>query len=205
LLREIRLGEDCLRRTHRLAGATVDALVRVDHQHVLPLVEAIDGADLHAVSVLTLDARIGNDVRHGRESPLVNARRVRERERATERIRSSGASRDWGYRGSSPLALISSATRTAPFAAPILVLCETSTSFTPCSSTGSSRTRPTLVAMPPWVSRSSRGCGRSCASRTSIHRGADDGRSRASGLPSQVRSASFTSSRLAGRPRPTQP
>src|SRR3546814_15622798 len=36
----------------------------MDHQHVLALVEAVDGADLHAVHVLALDAGFGDDVGH---------------------------------------------------------------------------------------------------------------------------------------------
>src|SRR5437868_1092800 len=37
---------DGVGRAFRLAHAAVDAFVRMDHQHVLALVEAIDGADL---------------------------------------------------------------------------------------------------------------------------------------------------------------
>jgi hypothetical protein len=36
----------------------------MDHQHVLALVEAIDGADLDAIGVLALDAGFGDDVSH---------------------------------------------------------------------------------------------------------------------------------------------
>jgi len=48
----------------RARRPAVDALVGVDHQHVLALVEAVDGADLDAVHVLALDAVFGDDVGH---------------------------------------------------------------------------------------------------------------------------------------------
>src|SRR5512133_795645 len=64
----------------------------------------------------------------------------------------------------------------APLAAPIFVLCETRTYFTPFSSTPSSRMRPTLVAIPPWASRSSRGGGQLARRLRALplaHRGRD--------------------------------
>jgi hypothetical protein len=60
------VGLDCLGRAFRLADAAIDALVRVDDEHVLALVEAIDRAHLHAVHVLALDAVLSDDVGHGR-------------------------------------------------------------------------------------------------------------------------------------------
>src|SRR5689334_25001574 len=60
----IRVRDDRLRRALRLAHAAVDALVRLDDEHVLALVEAVDGADLDAVHVLAADARFGDDVSH---------------------------------------------------------------------------------------------------------------------------------------------
>jgi hypothetical protein len=47
-----------------LADAAVDALVRVDDQHVLADVEAVHRTDLDAVHVLALDAVLGDDVGH---------------------------------------------------------------------------------------------------------------------------------------------
>src|SRR5690606_16480838 len=80
-------------RALRLADAAVDALVRIDRQEVLALVEAIDRADLHAIHELTFDAGIHDDVGHrgnsssgrpngarrvfGAEPPLVNAAGLR--------------------------------------------------------------------------------------------------------------------------------
>jgi hypothetical protein len=36
----------------------------MDHQHVLALVKAIDGADLNAVGIFAFDAGFGDDVSH---------------------------------------------------------------------------------------------------------------------------------------------
>src|SRR3954470_18664343 len=58
------VGLDRLGGTFRYAYAAVDALVGVYDEHVLALVEAIHGADLHAVHVLALDAVLGDDVGH---------------------------------------------------------------------------------------------------------------------------------------------
>ena len=66
--RQLLLGEDRLDRAFRLAQRAIDALVRVDHQEVRALVEAVHRADLHAVHVLALDAVFGNDERHANSS-----------------------------------------------------------------------------------------------------------------------------------------
>ena len=58
------VGQDRLDRAFRLAHAAVDALVGVDDQHVLALVEAVHGADLDAVHVLAPDAGFGDHVGH---------------------------------------------------------------------------------------------------------------------------------------------
>src|SRR5262249_47047224 len=64
LLRGLVLGEDRLDRAHRLAGAAVDALLGVDVEHRLPLVDAVNRAHLHAGLVFHADARLGNDIGH---------------------------------------------------------------------------------------------------------------------------------------------
>ncbi len=46
------------------AHAAVDALVRVDDEHVLTLVEAIDRADFDAVGIFAFDAGFSDDVSH---------------------------------------------------------------------------------------------------------------------------------------------
>src|SRR6185437_1188151 len=51
-------------RTFRFADAAVDALIRMDYEKILALVEAIHGADLHAVRKFTLDAVLSDDESH---------------------------------------------------------------------------------------------------------------------------------------------
>ena len=58
------LGEDRLDRALGLAGAAVDALLGVDDQHPVGLVDAVDGADVDAGLVLHVDAGLGDDVCH---------------------------------------------------------------------------------------------------------------------------------------------
>src|SRR5262245_23563380 len=53
---------DCLNRSFWLAHAAIDTLVRMNDEHVLTLVETIDGADLHAVHKFALDATLVDDV-----------------------------------------------------------------------------------------------------------------------------------------------
>src|SRR3954469_8966637 len=68
------VGNDRVGRTLGLAYPAVDALVGMDDQHVVALVEAVDRADLHAVHVFALDAVFGDDVGH-RDSSFVSAER----------------------------------------------------------------------------------------------------------------------------------
>src|SRR4051812_23111395 len=58
------LGEDSLDRAFGHTQRAVDALRRIDHQHVRPLAEAVDRTHIDAVGVLALDARLGYDVSH---------------------------------------------------------------------------------------------------------------------------------------------
>ena len=60
----INIRNNCLSGAFRLTDATIDALVRMNDQHVLTLVETINRADFNTVGVLALDAGFGNDVRH---------------------------------------------------------------------------------------------------------------------------------------------
>src|SRR6266568_1002447 len=64
LLGHVFLGRDRVHGTLGDADRAIDALVRVYHKHVRPLVEAIDGADIHAVGVFALDAAFHDDVGH---------------------------------------------------------------------------------------------------------------------------------------------
>ena len=63
---EFRLGVrlDGIDRAFRLAHPAIDAFVRVNHQHIGALVEAVHGADLDAIHILALDANFGDDVSH---------------------------------------------------------------------------------------------------------------------------------------------
>src|SRR5439155_1030679 len=60
------LREDRLDRALRLAGAAVDALLRVHHENPARLVDAVDGANVDAGAIFDVDAWLGDDVRHGR-------------------------------------------------------------------------------------------------------------------------------------------
>src|SRR5882724_10179503 len=55
---------DSLDRTFGLAHTAIDALVRVNDEHVLALVEAVDRAHLDAVHVLAADAGFSDNVGH---------------------------------------------------------------------------------------------------------------------------------------------
>ena len=58
------LGEDRLDGALRLAGAAVDALLRVDHEHPRGLVDAVDRADVDARAILDVDAGLRDHVGH---------------------------------------------------------------------------------------------------------------------------------------------
>src|ERR1700687_5479087 len=55
---------DRVDRAFRLADPAINAFVRVDDEHVLALVEAVHGANLHAIHQLALDAAFVDDVGH---------------------------------------------------------------------------------------------------------------------------------------------
>jgi len=65
---EPRLGVrlDGIRRAFRLTHAAIDAFVRMNHQHVLALVEAVYRADFNAIGIFALDAGFSDDVSHPR-------------------------------------------------------------------------------------------------------------------------------------------
>src|SRR5258707_2696112 len=58
------VGLDRVDRALRLAHPAINAFVRVDDEHVLALVEAVDGTYLYAVHVLTFDTAFIDDVGH---------------------------------------------------------------------------------------------------------------------------------------------
>jgi len=60
----LRVGLDRVDRAFGLAHAAIDALVRVDDEHILAFIKAIDRADLHTVHELTFYAGLIDDVGH---------------------------------------------------------------------------------------------------------------------------------------------
>ena len=56
------VGLDRFDRTFRLTYPTIDAFVGMDDEHVFALVETIDGAYLHAIHQLALDAGFIDDI-----------------------------------------------------------------------------------------------------------------------------------------------
>jgi len=58
------VGLDRVHWAFGFADTAIDAFVRVDHKHIFALVEAIHGADLHAVHVFAFDAIVVDDVGH---------------------------------------------------------------------------------------------------------------------------------------------
>ena len=65
------IGLDGLRRTFWLTHATVDAFVRMDHEHIFALVEAVHRTDLHAIHVFALNAVFDDDVGHSLLRPAI--------------------------------------------------------------------------------------------------------------------------------------
>src|SRR5712691_4088226 len=66
LLRQRVLRKDRLDRALRFARAAVDALLGVDDEDAVRLVDAVDGADVDARAVFDVDAGLRDDVRHKR-------------------------------------------------------------------------------------------------------------------------------------------
>ena len=58
----VRIGFYGVHRAFRHANTAVNAFVRVDHEHVLALVETIHGAHLHAVHGFAANAALIDDV-----------------------------------------------------------------------------------------------------------------------------------------------
>src|SRR5690625_2079739 len=58
------IGEDCVGRTFRLADPAIDALVRMDDEHVLAFIEAVHRTDFDAIRVFAQDTVIRDDIGH---------------------------------------------------------------------------------------------------------------------------------------------
>ena len=58
------VNESCINRAFRLANTAIDAFVRVDNEHVLAFIEAVDWTYFDTVHVLTFDTALIDDVRH---------------------------------------------------------------------------------------------------------------------------------------------
>src|SRR3712207_295770 len=65
LVRDVVLVVDGLHRADRLAGTAVDALVGVDVEHPVALVDAVDRTLVDARLVEDVDTSLGDDVGHG--------------------------------------------------------------------------------------------------------------------------------------------
>ena len=55
---------DRVDRAFRLANTAIDAFIWVDDEHVLALIEAVDGTYLYAVHIFTFDTAFIDDVGH---------------------------------------------------------------------------------------------------------------------------------------------
>jgi hypothetical protein len=64
LLGQVVLMEDCLNRTLWYAGFAVDALIGMNVQHLLSLIEAFYGAHNDTVGVLACEAGLSNHMGH---------------------------------------------------------------------------------------------------------------------------------------------
>jgi hypothetical protein len=65
------VGLDRIHRAFGFADAAIDAFVRVDHEHVFALIEAIHRADFHAIHVFAFDTIVVDDVGHRLTEPPV--------------------------------------------------------------------------------------------------------------------------------------
>src|SRR5690625_2405812 len=58
--------------THWFTCSAIDAFIRVDVQHSIAFVDAVNGAFVDAASIFHIHARQGDDVRHVKKPPLVS-------------------------------------------------------------------------------------------------------------------------------------
>ena len=62
--RRLAIWNDCLDWAFRLTYSAVDAFIGVNNQHVLTLVETVNGADLHTIHIFAADARFCDNIGH---------------------------------------------------------------------------------------------------------------------------------------------
>jgi hypothetical protein len=70
ILRHAVVGEDRFDRTLGNAGITINASLGIDIKTISQFVKRFDGTNRSAVSVLTINARFGNDVGHSLMTPF---------------------------------------------------------------------------------------------------------------------------------------
>ena len=58
------IGLDGFRWTFRLTNAAVNALIRMDDEHVFTLIEAVHRTDFYTIHVFAFDAVIDNEIGH---------------------------------------------------------------------------------------------------------------------------------------------
>jgi hypothetical protein len=58
------IWNDCLDWAFRFTYSAIDAFIGVNNQHVLTLVETVDGADLHTIHIFAADARFCDNISH---------------------------------------------------------------------------------------------------------------------------------------------
>ena len=66
------VGLDRINRALRLANTAIDAFVRVNDEHVLTLIEAVDWTNLDTVHVLTFDTAFIDDVGQSSLLPIAH-------------------------------------------------------------------------------------------------------------------------------------
>src|SRR6185369_3735756 len=64
LRRQCGFREHCFNRTLRHARVAIDTRLRIDHQHVIIEMKSLNRTDKRTVSVATVNARLGHDIRH---------------------------------------------------------------------------------------------------------------------------------------------
>ncbi len=67
---------DGFRRAFRFTDPTVDAFVRVNDEHILAFIEAIDRANFNAVHIFAFDTVVGDEIGHVRRVSVAGFERL---------------------------------------------------------------------------------------------------------------------------------